>query len=87
MTTVSPLRGSHPTQTQRLWAYLRANPGASSLEIIRDLAVTNATGRLSDLRDELEGSDHELVKAKRLDGRWGYAVSPRKPLTLFGVAS
>lgn len=86
MTRVSPLRDAPVTQTSRLWAYLRANPGASSLEIIRDLAVTNATGRLSDLRDELEGTDECLVKVKRSDGRWGYSIAPREPLTL-GLAS
>lgn len=38
------------TQAERLIAYLRANPGASSLEIIRDLSIVNTTGRISDIR-------------------------------------
>ena len=38
------------TQTARLLRYLRANPGASSLEIVRDLQIVNTTGRISDLR-------------------------------------
>jgi len=70
------------SQTDRLIRYLRGKPGSSSLEIIRDLAMTNATGRLSDLRDELAGTDDELVKTKRSDGRWGYSIQARQPLTL-----
>mgnify|MGYP001394810010 CR=1 FL=1 len=38
------------TQSDRLLAYLRANPGASSLMITHDLAIVNVTGRVSDLR-------------------------------------
>lgn len=40
------------TQTNRLLEYLRDNPGCSSLDIIRDLAILNTTGRISDLRKE-----------------------------------
>lgn len=73
------------TQVDRLKRYLEANPQASSLEIIRDLAVTNATGRISDLRDEAERSGtFRVVKAKRADHREGYSIEPVGPLTLFG---
>jgi hypothetical protein len=74
-------------QTARLYAYLRANPGASSLEIIRDLSVTNATGRISDLRDVGEREGFVVLRERRKDGRWGYVIAPREPLTLFGLAS
>lgn len=40
------------TQTQRLLAYLRANPGASSLEVTLATRIINVTGRVSDLRAE-----------------------------------
>jgi len=39
------------TQTTRLLDYLRANPGASSLEITNALRIVNVTGRVSDLRE------------------------------------
>jgi hypothetical protein len=39
------------TQTDRLLAYLRANPGASSIVITYDLYIVNVTGRISDLRE------------------------------------
>jgi hypothetical protein len=57
------------TQTTRLIAYLKAHPGASSLEIIRDLAIVNTTGRISDIR-ALPGFDVDC--RKRPDGRDGY---------------
>lgn len=37
-------------QPARLLAWLRANPGASSIEITMALQVVNVTGRVSDLR-------------------------------------
>lgn len=39
-----------PTQAERLLAWLRANPGASSLEMTMALAIVNTTGRISDIR-------------------------------------
>ena len=57
------------TQSDRLLAYLRANPGASSLEIVRDLLIINTTGRISDLR--ARGID---VRAVRVDGVYRYAI-------------
>jgi hypothetical protein len=38
------------SQADRLLLYLRANPGASSLEITYALSLVNVTGRVSDLR-------------------------------------
>lgn len=51
------------TQTTRLIHYLRAHPGASSLEIVRDLQIVNTTGRISDLR----ASGVEVV-CRKVDG-------------------
>ena len=70
------------TQPERLYRYLRENPGASSLEIIRDLAVTNATGRLSDLRDIGEREGFVIVRERRPDGRDGYSIAPAGQATL-----
>lgn len=56
------------TQCERLLAYLRANPGASSLEITQALALVNVTGRVSDLRARGVTVDCR----KRRDGRDGY---------------
>lgn len=52
------------TQTDRLLAYLRSRPGASSLEIVQDLRIVNTTGRISDLR----AAGH-TIEATR--DRWG----------------
>lgn len=51
------------TQTDRLVRFLRANPGASSLELTVALRLVNVTGRVSDARaeghviDAVRGSD------------------------------
>lgn len=50
------------TQCERLLAYLRAHPGASSLEITLDLGIVNVTGRISDLR--AQGHDIVCVKER-----------------------
>jgi len=47
----------------------------SSLEIIRDLAITNATGRISDLRKELEPRGQTVARVLRPDGRDGYRLT------------
>lgn len=70
------------TQTERLKDYLLARPGSSSLEIIRDLSITNATGRLSDLRDQGERDGFAVIREKRPDGRDGYAIVPVGQATL-----
>jgi len=51
------------SQTDRLVRWLRANPGASSIEITVALRLPNVTGRVSDARaegyviDAVRGSD------------------------------
>lgn len=67
MTVVSPLR-KPPTQVDRLVTYLRANPGATGLEIVRALAMPKYTGRISDARQQ----GHVIDCRKRHDGRDGY---------------
>lgn len=57
------------SQSERLLAYLRANPGASSLEITRALALVNVTGRVSDLRAE-----GHIIRARRVDGVFRYVL-------------
>ena len=68
------------TQTARLIAYLRANPGASSLEITHALALVNVTGRVSDAR--AQGVAIEC--RKRADGRLGYYIREARPAPLSG---
>jgi hypothetical protein len=75
------------TQAARLLAYLRARPRSSSLEIIRDLAVTNATGRLSDLREQGLRDGFEVVKVRRSDNRWGYEIREQPVQLRLDVAS
>ena len=69
------------TQARRLLAYLRQNPGASSLEVPRDLLIVNVTGRLSDLRSE--GHD---IEARRVEGVFRYYLreTAQLPLRLVG---
>ncbi len=62
-----------PTQVQLLEVYLLNNPDASSMEIIRDCAITNATGRISDLR-EILAPWHTVARVKRSDGLDGYRI-------------
>ena len=56
------------SQTDRLLHYLRLNPGASSLDIIRDLTLVNTTGRISDLR----ARGHVIECRRRVDKFDGY---------------
>jgi hypothetical protein len=56
------------TQTDKLLAFLRLNPGASSLEITMACGIVNVTGRVSDLR----ASGTPVDCRKRTDGRDGY---------------
>ena len=55
------------TQAERLLYYLTLNPGASSLDVIRDLRIVNVTGRVSDLR-----ASGNAIDAKRVEGVWRY---------------
>lgn len=62
------------TQPERLYRYLQSHPGASSREINHALDITNATGRISDLRAILRAQGGDVVKEKRSDGRDGYRL-------------
>lgn len=75
------------TQTTRLLHFLQSHPGSSSFEIQLGLAITNATGRMSDLRDMGLREGFEVVKAKRADGRDGYTVRWLPKQTTLGLAS
>lgn len=68
------------TQVRRLLAYLRANPGASSLEITAALAIVNVTGRISDARAE-----GHVIDAVRIAGVWRYSLRDQPvQLAVFG---
>ncbi|MBA2439596.1 MAG: hypothetical protein H0V50_02850 [Thermoleophilaceae bacterium] len=56
------------TQTDRLIAYLRSHPGASSLEVT--MACGIVTGRVSDAR----ALGIDVVCERRQDGRQGYRI-------------
>jgi len=64
-------------QPMRVLRYLRDHPGASSLEITRDLYVVNVTGRVSDLR----AAGHIITCRKGPDGRDRYYVTEPVPVT------
>lgn len=66
------------SQVDRLLAYLRQNPGASSLEITMACGIVNVTGRISDLR----ARDIEVQCYRRSDGRDGYRVIDKAQLAL-----
>ena len=65
------------SQAARLLRYLREHPGASSLEIVRDLSIVNTTGRVSDIR----AAGYRVDCRKRPDGRDGYVVVEAAPVT------
>lgn len=67
------------TQVERLIAWLRANPGSSSLEITIGLRIVNVTGRVSDIR-RIPGLD---VECKTVDGVSRYFLRENDG-TLFG---
>ena len=64
------------TQSARLLAYIQTHPEATSLEITHALALVNVTGRISDLR----AAGHNIVCARRSDGRQGYRVVESRPV-------
>lgn len=64
-------------QPMRLLRYLREHPGASSLEVTRDLYIVNVTGRVSDLR----GAGYTVVCLRRPDGVDGYVVREKVAVT------
>ena len=57
------------TQVERLIAYLREHPGASSLEITLALKVVNVTGRISDIR-KFPSLDVECRTVKGVSRYW-----------------
>ena len=63
-------RSGGPTQAERLLAYVRANPGVSSLEITLATRIVNVTGRVSDAR----AAGHDVRCIRRFDGRQGYVL-------------
>jgi hypothetical protein len=65
-----------PTQTQRVVAFVRDHPEATSLEITLATGCINVTGRISDAR--AEGVDIRCVR--RFDGRQGYVVVEPGPV-------
>ena len=65
------------TQTERLVAFLRSHPDATSLEVTMACGIVNVTGRVSDAR--AQGID--IVCERRPDGRQGYRVVERIPVT------
>lgn len=70
--------GAHrPTQVERLVRWLRANPGASGMEIITALRLPKYTSRISDARDQ--GID--IVCFKDADGVNRYRVVEPRPVT------
>lgn len=64
------------SQCDRVERFVRANPGASSLEITFATDCVNVTGRVSDLR--ARGLD--VVCRKRADGRDGYVIVDPEPV-------
>ena len=73
------------TQADRLYRFLREHPNSSTLEIQQALHLTNATGRISDLRAELQPRGQTVERIRRPDGRDGYRLAAFE-LTL-GLAS
>lgn len=61
------------SQAARLLAWLRANPGSSSIEVTMALRIVNVTGRISDLRARgvvvecrsVEGVDRYFIREPR----------------------
>jgi hypothetical protein len=64
------------TQTDRLIAYVRANPGASSLEITVACRIVNVTGRVSDAR----ASGIDIRATRDGDGIFRYRVVEPEPV-------
>ena len=64
------------TQVERLYRFIKANPGVSSLEITQVLSIVNVTGRISDLRAE----GVEVAVDRDRDGTFRYRVREPGPL-------
>lgn len=69
-----------PTQNERVLAFLRANPGATALDIAHGCHpwVSNPRARISDLR----ANGFEVRVVKRPDGRNGFEVIEPSPVQL-----
>jgi len=70
------------SQCDRLLRYLRAEPGASSLEITLVLGIVNVTGRVSDLR----AAGFDVQCRKRRDGNQGYVLHEAPVQLTLGAA-
>ena len=70
------------TQTERLSAYLRTHPGATSLDVTIHLWIVNVTGRVSDLRKR--GVD---VQCRREAGVDRYYVVDHDEQTTMGLVA
>ena len=66
------------TQVERLVEYLRTHPEASGLEIVHALSMPKYTSRVSDAR----AAGHDIVCARRSDGRQGYTLREPSPVQL-----
>ena len=64
------------TQTDRLIAFLREHPEATSLEVTMATSICNVTGRVSDAR----AAGVDIVCSRRADGRQGYRVREPRPV-------
>lgn len=65
------------TQTDRVVAFIRQHPGATSLEITLATGAVNVTGRVSDARAE----GHVIECKRRADKHQGYTLV-EKPVQL-----
>lgn len=67
-----------PTQTERVLAFLRANPQATALDIAHGCHpwVSNPRARISDLR----ANGHRIDMVRRGDGRNGFVVVEPEPV-------
>jgi hypothetical protein len=63
---------TEPTQAERVLAYLRANPGATALDIAHGCHpwVSNPRARISDLR----AAGHDVQVVRRSDRKNGFVV-------------
>lgn len=68
------------TQTARLVDWLRANPGASSLDITFALRIVNVTGRVSDAR----AAGVDIVCAEDDRGVARYRIVEPRPVSVTG---
>ena len=66
------------TQVERLVAFLRSHPEATSLEVTLACRIVNVTGRVSDARTQ--GID--IVCERRSDGEFGYRVREARAVTV-----